>query len=140
MGNPRCFKCQSFHAPPVGIRCPYNRPRKTAPATARRPVESRTRIVVLPSYTKTTCSECSVGTRDNPIPRHLKNVAEFEIRVGKHGASPLCRDCAMQFAEDFASQLETLIGVDVPPAPAHTPDCAVNTGRGDNCTCWPNAV
>lgn len=58
------------------------------------------------------CDECSTGTRQAPIPHTKKRVAEFAIRLGKHGYHTLCRGCALQFASDFFNQLEVLTGVD----------------------------
>lgn len=74
----------------------------------RNEVMSRLRISKINSYKPPTCQECSVGTKDNPIPKSNKVYAEFRVFVGKHGDTALCRECAMQFAEDFANQLGVL--------------------------------
>lgn len=91
--------------------------RQRGSAYPRRP-EARTRIVALTRsieprgrgvvYSRETCDECSVGSREAPIPNYHKRLAEFRIHVGKNISVYLCRGCALQFAEDFASQLEVL--------------------------------
>ena len=83
-------------------------------ADPRDPAIARDRVEILrPKYGPrgVFCDECSTGTRQEPIPHTKKRVAEFAIKIGKHGYHTLCRACALRFAEDFFNQLEVLTGV-----------------------------
>lgn len=99
-------------------------PRSRGSASPR-PPEARRRIVpinpfqggALATYgpertsvydSRSTCGECSVGTKEDPIPSTNKRKGEFRIYIAKNLSVDLCRGCALQFAEDFASELETL--------------------------------
>ncbi len=69
--------------------------------------ESRQRIQKL-LYSSHFCQACSVGTRADPIPTSNKRAAEFGIEYLPRHTVFYCRACAMQFATDFANQIDVL--------------------------------
>lgn len=124
--------------PEIAERCRRNQPERVVFSGFPKASEetSRRRIVAISAgRTFVGCQDCSVGTRDNPIPLGRKRRADFTISIGKHSQISLCRGCALQFAEDFAAQLEVLTGVTDPNA---APDGCTNPTEHSfgGCPCY----